>query len=361
MLNLIKNKSKRGLTVFFEQKLSEQFEKIDTVYDLAAFCYDYLVRTVGNQARFLGKYIMENENAQKSNPNLQELLYRSSMIEHIMQNREEFGWSFSECLIKIQLQLKNTILIEYEDSVLNDAAIAFFILMAIDRYILSKKDNCTDKAPLNKKYCEESYIYLNVKDSLLDKAAEANNFSDVILDSSIRNQLRHLIILEKRDLPEGMNPPSVVGLFLNKEKRKLFVAEKLKIAVIPFGQSKMVKFPVVQGGLFQVAYEDEHLKSGVERAVKLLETAIDNGANVIVFPEFVCNQAVQNEIQKVLLENYRDKEKRKNCLNCSLWLRAAVGWMETIMLPVYLVIAVNYWGSSINFRAFVIGSMKDRR
>lgn len=45
----------------FVQELDANSKKLFTVYDFAAFCYDYLIKNVEDQARFLGKYIMENE------------------------------------------------------------------------------------------------------------------------------------------------------------------------------------------------------------------------------------------------------------------------------------------------------------
>ena len=51
----------------FRQELGANLERLFTVYDLAAFCYDYLIRNIKRQVQFLGKYTMENEKAKQVN------------------------------------------------------------------------------------------------------------------------------------------------------------------------------------------------------------------------------------------------------------------------------------------------------
>lgn len=296
----------------FQQVLAENLRKIDSVYDLAAFCYDYLIRNVKNQARFIGGYAEENEDARHVNPNLKRLKRLNYKVKKILMMREEHGISFHECLENVQAHLALITLEEYGNPLLNDASVPFFILLAIDRYVTEKSVPCVDKAPLNKGYCEDSYIYLNVGDNILDDAAEKNNFPNVILPYRIQNQMKHLIILEKKEIPDKMNPPQVVNLWMDyKEKGEIFKEKKLKIAVIPFSKEKILDFPVEHGGLFHVKYKEEHLKIGVERAKQLLESAIEEKANIIIFPEYVCSQEVQDAIQNRLKDIYGNKTEKE--------------------------------------------------
>lgn len=64
----------------FTEELQKNIEQLVSVYDLAAFCYDYLVDNIRDQAQFLGKYIMCNEDAGCSNPNIQALKLCSPII-----------------------------------------------------------------------------------------------------------------------------------------------------------------------------------------------------------------------------------------------------------------------------------------
>ena len=136
----------------FRQELGANLERLFTVYDLAAFCYDYLIRNIKRQVQFLGKYTMENEKAKQVNPNLQRLRLLNDKVEHILQKREELGIPFSECMEEIQTYLQSITLKKYGSPCLNAATIPFFVLLAIDRYVKQKKGKCFDPAPLNKQY-----------------------------------------------------------------------------------------------------------------------------------------------------------------------------------------------------------------
>lgn len=312
----------------FRQALAENLGKIESVYDLAAFCYDYLIKNVENQARFIGEYAEENESAEHVNPNLKALKILDDTVKKVLMMREEHGISFYECLENVQAILERTTLEEYGEPLLNDAAIPFFILLAIDRYVTERRWVCVDKAPLNKGYCEDSYIYMNVRDNMLDDAAEQNDFPKVILPYRIQSQMEHLIILEVKEIPNKINPPQVVHLWIDQEKKgMIFNEKKLKIAVIPFSRDKMLKFPVKHGGLFRVEYEDEHIKKGAERAIKLLESAIEEKANIIIFPEYICSQGIQDAIQNRLKDIYENKSQREKA-SALLLVVAGSCWTE---------------------------------
>lgn len=312
----------------FVQELDANSKKLFTVYDFAAFCYDYLIKNVGDQARFLGKYIMENESAEYVNPNLQKLRNLNNEIGNILRKREELGIPFSECIGESRMYLDHFKLEKYGEALLNEATIPFFILLSIDRYVKKKSGRHSDTAPLNKEYCKDSYIYLNPGKSILDDAAERNNFSDIIHSALIRNQVENLIILEKRELPDNVEPPRTVQLWIddtNEEKLKAIAEKKLKIATIPFGEEEMLVFPVKEGALFHVKYKKKHLKTGSERAEKLLEFAVEKRANIIIFPEFVCGQKIQDTIQKWLKDTY---EKTPEKMSSLLFVIAGSGWTE---------------------------------
>ena len=87
----------------------------------------------------------------------------------------------------------------------------------------------------------------------------------------------------------------------------------------------MVRFPVEYGTLFRVEYEEEHLHYGIDRALRLLDKAIDAGANVVIFPEFVCYPEMQKAIGKHLEQLFSEKRQRVRRL---FWVLAGSGWYE---------------------------------
>lgn len=314
----------------FVDNLTQNMALLQSVYDLTAFCYDYLVKNVSDQAVFIGKYILENEQAPAGNPNLQPLRRFDNKIFHALRRQDDDGFSFGKCLaeiITVSAEMKKEI-IKYEDDFLNHATLPFFILQAIDRYVLDKR-MITDSAPLNKCYMKNSFVYLNIQNNLLDETMEENGFSDMVRNVRIRNCLQYLCIMERSELAsEKANPPKVTRLWMEDDNgyRKAALSKKrLKIAVIPLDKEPMVEFPIEEGALFHVEYREGYLERYERRAIQLLELAIDKKANIIVFPEFVCSQEIQKAIQQHLRQMYK---KNSNRLKNLLIVLAGSGWTD---------------------------------
>lgn len=315
----------------FVDGLTQNAMVLDSVYDLAAFSYDYLYENVGDQAIFIGKYILKNEESPIGNPNLKALGRFEDDVFHILRRQEEDGFLFEKCLAKIiamsgKMQKR---LMEYEDDFFNQATIPFYIMWAIDRYVLDKKGKITDVAPLNKCYTKNSFVYLNIQENLLDKAMEDNGFADVIKKVQIRNYFYHLCIMERRELAaQNAEPPKVASLWMEEDggyRKEMLLGKRLKIAVIPLDKEPMVEFPVEEGALFHVEYREGYLGRCERRATQLLELAIDKKANIVVFPEFVCSQEIQSAIQHHLQQIYKENPRRLRNL---LVVIAGSGWIE---------------------------------
>lgn len=314
----------------FVDILIQNVKILESVFDLTAFCYDYLVKNVDDQAVFIGKYILENEQASDRNPNLKALRKFDNEVYHALRYQEE-GLLFGACLEKIidasgNMQKK---LEKYEEDFFNQATIPFFILWAIDRYVLDKKGKRTDTAPLNQSYVKDSFIYLNIQDNLLDRAMEENGFADMIKDVQIRYCFQHLCILERKELaaPDAA-PPNEVRLWMEEDggyRNKMLLKKRLKIAVVPLDKEKMLDFPIDEGALFHVEYCEKARENCANRAIRLLELAIDKGANIIIFPEFVCSQEIQNAIQCRLRQMHEESPKRLRRL---LVVLAGSGWID---------------------------------
>ncbi|MBO5094730.1 MAG: carbon-nitrogen hydrolase family protein [Lachnospiraceae bacterium] len=299
----------------FSEELSRNGSKLDNAYDLAAFCYDYLIDKVKNQAQFIGKYICKNEDARENNPNLDKLFrFKQSMKRTLC--KQQSGFDYLELRDRIENQVKETedSLEEYGEKEMNNAAIPFFILLAIDSYALERKGDCIGRSPLNQKYKKKSYVYLNVTDAPVDGAVKRRKIKDAV----ICDQIEHLIFLEKKLLPpEIKKPPQIVSLYIGESdtvRKETLDGKKLKVAVIPFGQDKMVDFITDSGALFHVEYTPEHMKNGKRRALELLRHAIDEKANIILFPEFVCGKKIQKAVQAELERIYRDTPERTEAL-----------------------------------------------
>ncbi len=300
---------------YFFSQLSSHSSQFDTAYDLAAFCYDYLLDHIKLQPKFIGTYIWENPNSKCNNPNLPKLFRFSESIKTILCTQKE-GYSYSSCQHKMfrQIELLQKQLASYCSPEHNDATIPFFILLAIDRYAQEVKTAHTAKAPLNQSYHAHSFIYLNSTDSMPDDRIEDN----VIRDPYIRNQLKYLTILEDRDIPsEISDPPRIVPLYISEHdevRRRCLDEKKIKIAVIPFSQEEMVSVCMDEGALFHIEYTSMHKESGRDRALMLLHRALEERANIIVFPEFICERAIQQALRNELKKLYKETPQKTSAL-----------------------------------------------
>ena len=299
----------------FYSVLQDNENKLNTVYDLACLCYEHLDMTIDSHTQFLGEYILENEEADICNDNLKSLHAFSATVQEILEKQEMQGVSFEMCLkiLVEKVMHETTNLIDFGNKSWNDATIPYFLLQAIDRYVIIKNGRCTERGPLNKSYMDKYYIYLNIGQSIIDDAAEKLRFSDIPESLIIRNQLRHLVILEKNKLPEKVNPPLLVSLVIDDAdsiRKKIEQGKEWKVAIIPFANETSITFPSVSGAFFRVQYEKECLEKETERAVNLLDKAIATGANIVVFPEYVCCPEMQEAIREHLQKLYQSDRRK---------------------------------------------------
>lgn len=299
----------------FACELKCEEEELINVYDMVSFCYDYLMDHVSNEANFIACYILENENTSVSNVNLKKLGHFQDDVRKILRNQEDKGWMFDQCvgkIAKLSEKIENNMK-DFGDTELNNATIPFFILMAVNVYIPEKRDIITESGPLNKGYQKNTYVYLNINHDLLQQAAYELDFGDTIESETIRKQLNHLHILKKSELPENAEPLKIVQMRIRDSdltKKKIVESKKLKIAVIPFSREKMLEFPAITGAAFRVVYNDWHKSNGVNWALRLLEKAIKERANIIIFPEYICDSSIQDEIQKYLRDQTLNNPKK---------------------------------------------------
>lgn len=315
----------------FENNLKKSWEEIVTIFDFAAFCYDFLCNNVKDEGMFLAEHIFENEQVQEKNVNLVEFHRFINEMKKLLEKVEaSFGLKYIRNEIEVKIEELKAKLKAKGETEEEQLSMAFFILKAIDRYVLANIKENTDAAPLNKKYCVNSYIYLNICNNMIDKAAQSLKYSNVIASKTIRNQLLYLNIVEKKDIPipNEMEAPKVVPLYISEHderRNKILVNSKIKVAMIPFAKKQMLEFPIIKGATFKVEYNDWHKEHGKLWALNLLHKAIDEGANIIVFPEYICSEEIQDAIGNRLKELYKKEPQRISEL---LLVVAGSGWTQ---------------------------------
>lgn len=319
--------------MLFEEELESNADRLRTIYDLAAFCYDYIVTNVDDQGLFIGKYLLKSEKSNTENPNLPQLGWLNMQVEQQLlksdSDEEHIALPFGKTIQKIQQIVKKmeNILEEYGEEKENRATIPLHVLLAIDRYFTESRKLHPERTPGNRAYCEKSYIYLAPRHNISDEMTEKLDFPKEIEPPFIRMLLHNLIILE-RSGKEEQEPPQVVQLWISpydEMRRQLLKKQKLKIAIIPLEKAHMTMFPAVEGGTFRVEYTEWHKQNVTTIALRLLDMAIKQGANIIVFPEFVCSPSLQKDIQNHL---QKIDKQRPDFAKKLLFVVAGSGWTE---------------------------------
>lgn len=310
------------------ERIKANRTRIVSIYDLAAICYDHLRIHIDNQALFLAEYIEYSEEAKQNNPNIRMLKSFSYEMQGLFLQKD-VKYSVDEIVEEIFRGVASVKerLISYGTEICNEATIAYYLLQAVDLYTENKPDE-SSATPLNEKYMENCYIYRIHGEALITKAAAELEFRDKIRTTEIRHNFKCIRILEKAELDTGMNPPRLVTLHIDRYdqvRRSIIQGGRLKVAVIPFGREEVFRFERMQGSSFRVQYIDRCKQAVLTKALKMLEKAVRQKANIIIFPEYVCFPEMQEKIGSYLAETYFKTPKRMQNL---FLVVAGSGWTE---------------------------------
>lgn len=314
----------------FYKELQKDIEQIETIYDLAAYCYDYLITQLGEkQATFIAEYIWENDSSKENNPNLELMREMQQDIKNSILKQDRMGVMFEDFHTELcdLIQWYEEQLQDFgREEPLNHAVIPFFIIKGLELYIAEKDYLTSRSAPLNENYQVKSYVYLNEPCRMMMEVAEVANFGSAITPNEIRNEMDRFVFLEKREIKNTYAVPKVVTLNKNRECiNNILQKGIINVAVIPFSRAEMLDFPITRGAVFEVEYKEWHKQYAQERALKLLCEAVAQGANIIVFPEFICSSEIQEAISEKLSEMYDACEEKLNNL---LLVVAGSGWIR---------------------------------
>lgn len=311
--------------------ITKNREKLESVFDLAAICYDHLLKKVKRigQPRFIGEYLCFSKNEKedgKYNPNLMMLRKFTDQIVDVLHNQsltmDEKLDDILDFISSTRQHLEN-----FGTKACNEATISYHLLLAIDLYV---EHHFADSrsAPLNEGYQTNAYIYSCQKGGMISKASEKLEFRKPILPTEVRSNFTCLRILEKAELMRGMNPPKMITLYIDEEDEarwQIVRGQTLNVAIIPFGRKDICSTFSIKGEFFGIEYMEAHRKTGIGKALRLLESAIENKANIVVFPEYVCSPEIQEAISTYLTDT---NSKDPNKINQLLLVIAGSGWTK---------------------------------
>lgn len=289
----------------FIQTLKRNMVNFASWLDVASFCYDTLCLHIKNQGLFRAEYICPGESMGIENPNLDLLSRYENDIRKIIHEEKT---DLETGILELCEQYKRTkeVLNPYAETTLNECTLIYFILTAISRhYMQAENRNAISLgAPLNKAYQNHSFVYFSAVEDMMQDARKKLGFRKIISEEKFFNAFEGLVFFEKEKC-EGRDAPNIQKItWAYEEHKPSFLLEgnlNLKIEILPFGSEDVdLDFPRYKGKVFRVIYKPTALEKMKKEAIKLLEKSIEEKANIIVFPEFVCAEPIQKAIQLYL-------------------------------------------------------------
>lgn len=298
-----------------------------SIYDIVAACYCVLLEMLGKDD-YINFIADISDMAHKdSNPYLSFRDKVKNCTDAIESNRLAVGIGINGFLQKLMDELGQFECPKDIDDRKNLAFCAFYIIEVIDgyirKYVASNRDNQDSYGPLNKIVCcEKCAVYFRERESILtdvyNVAKPEQSFRKPLHEIWPGNIFNELLIISTNRF-DGETPEIKPVKITSECRKKLNESKTFRIADIPFIGFDTFDFyeidnkrACIQGeephGRFGVKYYGDDTEN-VERILKLLEEAIKNKANIIVFPEYVLSEQMLSAVQSKLAQmNIEDKK-----------------------------------------------------
>lgn len=288
--------------VTVEDRYLTKLKKAETVFDMAAICYDILTQELNNPAGFISEYIDEGvvEENVKSNPNIPLLTEFAYDVAELLENYPKS--TFQEKKQKIIDKMQRIELVAFGQKKENILSAVFTLLSAIDSVIpMWNLIQWGDRQPLNKGDSLRKYIVYPTGECIHEELIQKIGRERKTVPG-IDENLNNLIILDRKRLPKKAELPK-----LNYLERKSEDEKVIKIAIIAGidGQHFTTKRTI--GSREQIVYKEEMQEQTGELICQKMHRAIENGAEFIVLPEFCTGNEILNMIKAKLGDWKRDE------------------------------------------------------
>ncbi len=312
----------------FRNNFINALKETKSEYDIIAVCYwellSYKKDTDKNFITRIG-YLAEDSEygiyAEIFENLRQELL---DLVLQMIVNDDNAGISFEELKNKV---IQKICQFQCPETLTEDVCVPiciFYIMEALDSYVEKDLeetyDACHDFEPLNKgKSREHCLVYLKEKESFLKEAYSSKGKKGFRkpLHSSRIGSFFHTLLIFTSDKFE--NVPQVIPIKINRECKSA-IKDKIQIFSIPYIGFDTFRFRAINNpsiceadeirGPFYVEYPPEYEEDNIQRVTALLDLAIQKGANIIIFPEFIMSERMRDAVQTYLRQMQYDKKKR---------------------------------------------------
>lgn len=291
-------------------------EEVQDIFDMAAWCFCHYKSTLQqkkvSEASYLGRYYDENPKhpASKHNSHLLNRL-QAHLIRFFSNPDPDYNWK--EAVLE---EVKEVQFVSYLDDVLLEETLACAIITAVD-LSLSPEHNTLENGfykermarflrryPLNRHYTDKVRIFPYFYKAMHQQAKQNMNFPpSAILGKTVSNLLKNIFFLEENVIS---NEHRIKCLHIKLPvKHPFWESKKLRIAIAPFTNIKETTSFIKQGegSLYTVSHNKEYDDEYAAIALKVLEHSISENANIIIFPEYMITDSIEDKIVSYLIEH----------------------------------------------------------
>lgn len=280
-----------------DDKYLTELEKSETIFDMAAICYDILTQELDNPAGFISEYVDEyvGEEKVESNPNIALLTEFADDVADLIEDYPKS--TFKEKKQRVLDKMQKIELAAFGRRNENVLSVVFSLLSVIDSVVpMWNPIQWKDPKPLNKGDSLEKYIVYPIGKCIHEELIQKIGRERKTVPG-IDENLSNLIILDRKKFPRKAELPKLSYLERKSDGEKV-----IKIAIIAGidGQHFIVKHTV--GSKERIEYVEGWQEQIGKMIYKKMYRAIENGAEFIVLPEFCTSNEILSMIKTKLRE-----------------------------------------------------------
>lgn len=296
-----------------ESKLREYLTDANNIYDLIGNCFGALCDHISNHQNFIGTYMDKTEGI-TYNPNIDMLDNFSDMIMEEVKKYKP--WKYTEFQNKIVRAADEIELQSYKDAEYNQLTVIYSILTAIDAGVMSWsfKWRVRSLGPLDRQQKTSYRVYLNMRKNIHDDYVFGVG-RERVMPSTFFDHFQSFRFIDINKWMENVSAPNVKYLSLPPRHKNYFLRfRRLKIAVIPVSCKKNFRDVNVIGSAFRMEYSEEDQKEVSIKICSALESAVREGSNIILLPEYTVSPYIYEKMKCCLNELYKQLKSEEKLL-----------------------------------------------
>ncbi len=286
-----------------DSKYIEKIAESESVFDMAAICYEILEKEITNPILFISQYLDEDSEAEINNPNFMILREFSDNISKALEKYSELDFTEKkEYIVELMEKLQLVVFLQNKE---NQLSVIFTLLSTIDCLVASW--NITDIAEgghLNKGKSSASYLVYMASNECLHEEVIWKIDRERECKGDIEETLNGLLFLKRDMLPPNAQTPEICFLY----RKPVEIPWRLRVAVITGLEGTHFKIVSTVGSTKVIRYVEEEQEQVARKICCKMYDAIQQGAEFILLPEFCVSEKILEYIKRKLSEWIKDEQ-----------------------------------------------------